>query len=183
MSLTTPWTIIESDFPATYPMADRIRFLIRYALLAPSSHNTQPWQFRIADDRVDVFMDEGRWLKVADKDQRELHISIGCALENLLIAAKHFGLVHSTDYLPDPANPMHAAGGSKARLQPPWRSRRPTRLMGVFSRVRQRTPNWESSGKPGFATGFLSWRPREASSYPREILESRRRGLFRRCVT
>lgn len=109
MSLNTPWTIIESDFPASYPMTDRLRFLIRYALLAPSSHNTQPWQFRIGDDRIDVFMDEGRWLKVADKDQRELHISIGCALENLLIAAKHFGLVHSTDYLPDPANPMHAA--------------------------------------------------------------------------
>ncbi len=109
MSLTTPWTIIESDFPARYPMADRLRFLIRYAVLAPSSHNTQPWQFRITADRIDVFMDEGRWLKVADKDQRELHISSGCALENLLIAAKHFGLAHRIDYLPDPANPMHAA--------------------------------------------------------------------------
>ncbi len=109
MSPTTPWTTIESDFPASYPMTDRLRFLIRYALLAPSSHNTQPWQFRIAADRIDVFMDEGRWLKVADKDQRELHISIGCALENLLIAAKHFGLAHRTEYLTDPANPMHAA--------------------------------------------------------------------------
>jgi hypothetical protein len=109
MSLTAAWTVKESDYPASCPMDERLRFLIRYALLAPSSHNTQPWQFRIAADRIDVFTDEGRWLKVADKDQRELHISIGCALENLLIAAKHFGLAYRTEYLPDPANLMHAA--------------------------------------------------------------------------
>lgn len=109
MSLTAPWNVSESDFPATSPMAERLRFLIRYAILAPSSHNSQPWHFRIAKDRIDVFMDQSRWLKVADKDQRELHISVGCALENLLIAARHFDLAPSTDYLPHPANPMHAA--------------------------------------------------------------------------
>ncbi|KAF5410530.1 MAG: hypothetical protein C5S47_06520 [Candidatus Methanogasteraceae archaeon] len=36
-------------------------------------------------------MDTTRWLKVADSDQRELHVSIGCAPENLLIATGHFG--------------------------------------------------------------------------------------------
>jgi hypothetical protein len=46
---------------------------------------------------------------VADVDQRELHISIGCALENLLVAAEHFGLGYETDYLPDSDNPMLAA--------------------------------------------------------------------------
>lgn len=82
---------------------------MRYAVLAPSSHNTQPWKFSIADDLIGVFMDESRWLKVADDDQRELHISIGWALENLLVAAEHFGLGHQTNYLPDPTNPLHAA--------------------------------------------------------------------------
>jgi hypothetical protein len=109
MSPTGPWAISESDFPASRSLADRLRFLSRYAILAPSSHNTQPWRFRIADDRIELFMDEGRWLRVADRNQRELHISLGCALENLLVAARHFGLAHHTDYLPDPTNPLHAA--------------------------------------------------------------------------
>ena len=122
MSLIAPWTIDESEFPVTSPMAERLRFLIRYALLAPSSHNTQPWQFRINDDRIDVFMDERRWLKVADNDRRELHISIGCALENLLIAAQHFGLVHRTDYLPDQDNPLHAASVRMSEGGQPLRS-------------------------------------------------------------
>lgn len=109
MTTTDPWRVDENQFPNSGPLAERLRFLVRYALLAPSSHNTQPWQFHITDDRIGVFMDESRWLKVADDDQRELHISIGCALENLLVAAEHFGLGHQTDYLPDPENPMHAA--------------------------------------------------------------------------
>jgi hypothetical protein len=106
---TDPWQVEENQFPNNGSMVERLRFLARYAVLAPSSHNTQPWKFRISADRLDLFMDPERWLKVADDDQRELHISIGCALENLLVAAEHFGLGHQTDYLPDPRNPMHAA--------------------------------------------------------------------------
>jgi hypothetical protein len=109
MTHQDPWTIRDSDFPSSSPIAERLKFLIRYAMLAPSSHNTQPWKFRIVGDHVDVFMDDKRWLKVADDDQRELHISIGCALENLVIAADYFTLGYHTHYLPDPDNPMHAA--------------------------------------------------------------------------
>jgi hypothetical protein len=105
----SPWIINASDYPQQASWSDRCRFLARYAVLAPSSHNTQPWKFRISENTMDVFMDESRWLKVADDDQRELHISIGCAIENLLIAAEHFGLAHQVAYLPDPSNPMHAA--------------------------------------------------------------------------
>ena len=109
MTSTDPWRVDDGQFPSDGSLTERLRFLVRYAVLAPSSHNTQPWKFRISADRLDLFMDQERWLKVADDDQRELHISIGCALENLLVAAEHFGLGHQTDYLPDPKNPMHAA--------------------------------------------------------------------------
>ena len=40
-------------------------------------------------------------MKVADSDQRELHISVGCALENLLVAAEHFGYGHLVEYFPE----------------------------------------------------------------------------------
>ncbi|MFN7289467.1 MAG: Acg family FMN-binding oxidoreductase [Pirellula sp.] len=109
MSHTNPWNIDASGYPQNGPWADRLTFLLRYATLAPSSHNTQPWSFRVRENAADLFIEETRWLKVADVDQRELHISIGCTLENLLVAAEHFGLDCETDYLPDSKNPMLAA--------------------------------------------------------------------------
>ena len=100
MTFTDPWQVDDGQFPSDGSLTERLRFFVRYAVLAPSSHNTQPWKFRISADRLDLFMDQERWLKVADDDQRELHISIGCALENLLVIAEHFGLGHQTGYLP-----------------------------------------------------------------------------------
>jgi hypothetical protein len=37
---------------------------------------------------------------VSDPDQRELYLSLGCALENLLVAAEHFGFAHGVSYFP-----------------------------------------------------------------------------------
>jgi len=54
-------------------------------------------------------MDDKRWLKVCDDDQRELHISVGCCLENLLVAAGYFGLGNRVMYLPYPSEPMQSA--------------------------------------------------------------------------
>jgi len=99
----------ETQFPTSGSLADRLRFLLRYAVLAPSSHNTQPWRFRLDGNRIDLFMDEARWLKVCDDDQRELHISVGCCWENLLVAADHFGIGYQIQYLPDSMQPLHAA--------------------------------------------------------------------------
>jgi nitroreductase len=46
---------------------------------------------------------------IADPDRRELYISIGCALENLLVAAEHFGFRHGVSYFPEPENDEVAA--------------------------------------------------------------------------
>lgn len=100
-----PWEINESGFPRDSAPAQQLRFLLRYAILAPSSRNTQPWKFRVSDQQVDVYTDKNRWLKVADADQRELYISVGCALENLLTAMRHFGLGYQVSYRPDPEQP------------------------------------------------------------------------------
>ncbi|HEU0076968.1 MAG TPA: nitroreductase family protein [Longimicrobiaceae bacterium] len=79
-----------------------LRELVRLATLAPSSHNTQPWRFRAEEDRVEVLADFERWLRFADGDRRELYLSVGCALENLLVAAEHFGCAHEVRLFPDP---------------------------------------------------------------------------------
>lgn len=103
-----PWKIDEKDFPRHGTPAEQMKFLLRYTILAPSSHNTQPWKFKLAAPwSIEVHADLNGWLKVADPDQRELHLSLGCALENLLVTAAHFGFATRIDYLPDPDRPTH----------------------------------------------------------------------------
>lgn len=97
----TPWQVSERGFPREGSPKEKLEFLLRYAILAPSSHNSQPWEFHIGDSEIDIFADKDRWLKVADADQRELYISVGCALENLLIAAEHFGYAHQEEHFPE----------------------------------------------------------------------------------
>lgn len=99
---TTPWEVKEDDFPANGENEEQIKFLLRYAILAPSSHNTQPWNFSVNDEEVLIYPDFNRWLSVADSDKREIYISIGCALENLLLAADHFGYRYRLVFLQEP---------------------------------------------------------------------------------
>ena len=88
---------------------DDIDFLLRHAILAPSSHNTQPWIFEVHDARIDVHADLTRWLEVADADRRELHVSLGCAIENLVLAGEYLGLAPTVLLFPDAARPDHVA--------------------------------------------------------------------------
>ena len=86
-----PWAVREADFPAQGSPAQQLEFLLQYAVLAPSSHNSQPWLFRIDGDAVELYADRSRGLPVVDPDDRELTISCGAALLNLRIAMRHFG--------------------------------------------------------------------------------------------
>lgn len=88
------------EFPRIYPIQEQLRFLIRYAILAPSTRNTQPWCFRVAGNQIEIRADLERWHSVADRDRRELYLSLGCAIENLIVAAEQFGLRHTAVYLP-----------------------------------------------------------------------------------
>jgi hypothetical protein len=79
--------------------------LLQSAIQAPSSHNTQPWFFRLYDDAVDLYADRTRALPVNDPDDRELTISCGCALLNFRIAAAASGYVANVTLLPDWSKP------------------------------------------------------------------------------
>ncbi|AXG05334.1 nitroreductase [Haloplanus rubicundus] len=92
------WDVNADDYSADAPFGERLRFLLRYAILAPSSHNSQPWRFRIEGRAVHVAADESRWLRAADPDRRELFVSLGCAVENLVVAAEHFGFDPAVSY-------------------------------------------------------------------------------------
>ncbi|HVS31401.1 MAG TPA: hypothetical protein VMS98_08090 [Thermoanaerobaculia bacterium] len=97
----TPWHLDESEFYELESRTDQVNFLISWAVLAPSSHNTQPWTFRITDDGVEISADFTRRLPVADPEGRELFISLGAAITNLRVAAAHFGFETSVLYESD----------------------------------------------------------------------------------
>jgi nitroreductase len=107
--MSATWSPSEQRFPRTLPIEEQLRFLIRYAVLAPSTRNSQPWQFRVEGNAVLLLADLDRWLPVTDPSRRELHLSLGCALENLLVAAGCVGYQHALEYFPEAGIPSLAA--------------------------------------------------------------------------
>lgn len=64
---------------------------IRYATLAANGHNTQPWHFRAETDSIAILPDHARATPVVDPDNHHLYASLGCAAENLIVAARARG--------------------------------------------------------------------------------------------
>ena len=98
------WGVSDADYPKDGDAEGRLRFLLRYAILAPSGHNTQPWLFAVDDGAIEVYADRARALPVVDPDDRELTISCGAALETLCIAMRHFGHRGAVRLAPDPGD-------------------------------------------------------------------------------
>jgi hypothetical protein len=115
-----------------------LRELVRYATLAPSSHNTQCWKFRIEDRSISVMPDLSRRCPVVDPDDHHLFVSLGCAAENLLQAALAHGLHGTTAF--------DASGGAGIRID-----LEPTRAVAAasFGAIPQRqSTRTEYDGKP-----------------------------------
>lgn len=86
-----PWEIKVDGFVKCKSERQRLSYLVSYAILAPSTHNSQPWRFLIGENFVKISPDHDRYLKHSDPNGRQMWLSIGCALENLLIASDFFG--------------------------------------------------------------------------------------------
>jgi len=70
----------------------KIEHLLRYAVLAPSTHNSQPWLFKINKNYCEIYINPEKVLNQADPSGRDMYISIGCCLENLILVAKFYGV-------------------------------------------------------------------------------------------
>jgi hypothetical protein len=85
------YTAAQAVLRAALKQQSERRDLIRYATLAANSHNTQPWQFKVTERGIDIMPDLTRQLTAVDPDNHHLYVSLGCAAENLAIAARMIG--------------------------------------------------------------------------------------------
>jgi hypothetical protein len=92
-------------FPAHGRPSEKLKHLLGYAVLAPSTHNTQPWLFKLREDTLELRSDRSRLLDCVDPDGRELVISCGAALENLLIAIRYHGYEEVLEPLHEVSDP------------------------------------------------------------------------------
>jgi hypothetical protein len=147
--LVTPYDDLALPFPHDEIPQEQFRFLLRFAAVAPSTHNSQPWRFRLNPDGIEVFADYRRRMPGIDPDNRELLLSVGCAITNLRIAARHFGLSCRVDYSltggsEDPIAMVHLTPAGSGRhgthpelLFPFIGTRRTNRQPFMLSRVPQ----------------------------------------------
>jgi hypothetical protein len=77
--------------------------------LAANPHNSQPWQFHINEQAVDLYADYSRQIGVIDPLRREMHVGLGCAVENMILAAQAEGFDVQVSLLPDSKYLDHVA--------------------------------------------------------------------------
>jgi hypothetical protein len=119
--------------PAPLTAEEIARYVVTAAVWAPSVHNTQPWRFTSDGQRIRLYADAGRQLRVADPDGREMIISCGAALFTARLALRSLGFVPEADVLPDPGRPLLVA-----RVSWPRRAARTEFEQRLFGQVRQR---------------------------------------------
>jgi hypothetical protein len=65
---------------------------LRAAILAANAHDSQPWQFQAWDNGIVIVASRHRNLGSFDPFRREMHLSLGAATENFVLAARAYGI-------------------------------------------------------------------------------------------
>ncbi len=100
---------MTSRAPASAIRPEHVDTLLGAAALAPSLHNSQPWQFAVGSSHLEVYADPSRQLQDTDPTGRSLLISCGAAVFNLRVAAAQLGLRARPRLLPELADPTLVA--------------------------------------------------------------------------
>jgi nitroreductase len=98
-----PWHAVDRR-PLHGTLEEQLEFAVRCAILAPSSHNTQPWRFRVEHGTLELLADRSRALPVVDPHGRELVISCGAALFHIRAALRAVGRDPLVERTPSGAN-------------------------------------------------------------------------------
>ncbi|THD48593.1 MAG: hypothetical protein E7774_02865 [Bradyrhizobium sp.] len=90
-----PWSLWSDPSIRNTPMA-----LVAAGVIAANPHDTQPWLFAVTEDSIEIYADTSRHLGAMDPYIREMHLGLGCAIENMLTAAGPNGYVAELEVAP-----------------------------------------------------------------------------------
>ncbi|MFJ9250452.1 Acg family FMN-binding oxidoreductase [Streptomyces sp. NPDC101776] len=86
-----------------------IERVVAAGVLACNPHNTQPWRMIVDGDVIDVHSDPSRRMPLNDASGREHFAGLGCAVENMVIAAGSAGSTSQVTLFPDGLASDHVA--------------------------------------------------------------------------
>ena len=115
-----PWRLWDDPSIAGTPLA-----LVAAGVLAANPHDTQPWLFAVGANAIEIFADRTRGLGAMDAYAREMHLGLGCAIENMALAAGPNGFAAAATASPGSLSaldegeaPVHAATLRLTRREP-----------------------------------------------------------------
>lgn len=121
----SPWRLkllTPTEFARLSPALDRLSdeqlaYFAWFNLLAPTSHNTVPQRFRFHPDEnaLTVWVDRKFVLSASDPTGRQALVSIGCGIENSVVAARHLGWQSEITVAPVESNQVRPAIDSEPR--------------------------------------------------------------------
>lgn len=120
-------------YPMSGSLSEKLRFLLYYAIHAPSPANSQPWRFAVDDRGVDVYVDRSRVLHVADSSERAAIVSAGTVIGHLEVAMRAYHMTLKVRYVADPARP-----NLLARVESAGEHRTTTEDLSLFSQIVRR---------------------------------------------
>lgn len=112
------WHIDATKFSDRWSPLHKLEFFARYAVLAPSGHNTQPWLFATDGESLVLHVNPERKLPFSGELAAEPYISIGACLEIFHLAATGFGYAVNTDYLMDGTSIVKLSLGKRTTPRP-----------------------------------------------------------------
>lgn len=90
-------TTLRKINPETLKGSENIvKYLVMFGVLAPSTHNTQPWKVKISGLRLEIYADFSKGIPEADPSGRDLYMSVGAFIKNIELAAFSYGLEFTT---------------------------------------------------------------------------------------
>ncbi len=89
----TSWNINEKEFSEAWTDIQKLHFFARYAVLAPSGHNTQPWKLSTKETSLVLLLNQDHYLSMDGSGLLSVEpcISLGTFLEVFDLAARGFG--------------------------------------------------------------------------------------------
>jgi nitroreductase len=115
-------------------------YIVMCGVLAANPHNTQAWKFHLTPGGIQVLSDPTRHLGAADPRRRLMVMGLGCAVENMTVAAESLGYAATVTRLQSDDALRREGGSLVLRLERAGRTGRHPWFDAIFSRQTTRRP-------------------------------------------